>query len=236
MKKWTKKEKGQIKTAHDAVVAALENGYNLEYITPTADGRTIAWDGGNYQFVLLNDENEVIFPDDDKPETAIDNMFIISDNYPNTNFDGFAAYLTSKYEGTSLEVTTGVDVGYNDDITTVTYKGTSEVTIRTNSELCNFIMDSGIVNHYGVALKATVNTDKENYHCYAKLMDTTVYGNGVEPTPLFAGGQGTKENPYLLKTIVELTKGESLKSNIQLVFNNCLLASQIAKELSLLNK
>ena len=34
--------------------------------------------------------------------------------------------------------------------------------------------------------------------------------------------------PYLLKTIVELTNGKSLESNIKLVYNNCKLASRIA--------
>ena len=47
---------------------------------------------------------------------------------------------------------------------------------------------------------------------------------------------GKATTPFLLKRITELTGGESLASNIKLVFNNCLLASQIAKELSLLNK
>lgn len=42
--------------------------------------------------------------------------------------------------------------------------------------------------------------------------------------------KGKDTTPYLLKKIVEITKGDSLKSNIQLVFNNCKLASNIAKE------
>ena len=42
---------------------------------------------------------------------------------------------------------------------------------------------------------------------------------------------GNKTTPFLLAKIKELTGGESLKSNIQLVYNNCALASNIAKEL-----
>lgn len=45
------------------------------------------------------------------------------------------------------------------------------------------------------------------------------------------GIKGKETTPYLLKTIKDLTKGESLESNIKLVFNNCLLATQIAKGL-----
>ena len=43
---------------------------------------------------------------------------------------------------------------------------------------------------------------------------------------------GNKTTPYLLAKIKEITKGNSLNSNIQLVFNNCKFASQIASYLS----
>ena len=42
---------------------------------------------------------------------------------------------------------------------------------------------------------------------------------------------GKRITPFLLKTIVEETNGESLKANIHLVQNNCILAANIAKEL-----
>lgn len=43
---------------------------------------------------------------------------------------------------------------------------------------------------------------------------------------------GKKITPFLLSRIEQITKGESLKSNIQLVLNNARLASKIAVELS----
>ncbi len=42
---------------------------------------------------------------------------------------------------------------------------------------------------------------------------------------------GNKTTPYLLAKIKEITGGNSLDANIQLVFNNCRLASEIAKNL-----
>lgn len=42
------------------------------------------------------------------------------------------------------------------------------------------------------------------------------------------GIKGKDQTPFLLKTITDLTGGESLASNIQLVFNNCKLAAKIA--------
>ncbi len=42
------------------------------------------------------------------------------------------------------------------------------------------------------------------------------------------GIKGKDTTPYLLKTIVKLTNGKSLESNIKLVYNNCKLASKLA--------
>jgi len=47
-----------------------------------------------------------------------------------------------------------------------------------------------------------------------------------------AGVKGKETTPYLLAKIAEITKGESLKSNIQLVYSNCKLASQISVNLN----
>ena len=45
------------------------------------------------------------------------------------------------------------------------------------------------------------------------------------------GIKGKESTPFLLKTIVELTGGDSLESNIALVLNNAIVGAQIAKEL-----
>ncbi len=47
-----------------------------------------------------------------------------------------------------------------------------------------------------------------------------------------AGVKGKETTPYLLAKIAEITKGESLKSNIQLVYSNCKLASKISASLN----
>lgn len=46
------------------------------------------------------------------------------------------------------------------------------------------------------------------------------------------GIHGKDVTPFLLKTIVELTNGDSLESNIKLVLNNAKLGANIAKELT----
>ena len=49
------------------------------------------------------------------------------------------------------------------------------------------------------------------------------------------GIQGKETTPFLLARVKDLTGGDSLESNIQLVFNNARVASQTAVELSKLN-
>lgn len=50
------------------------------------------------------------------------------------------------------------------------------------------------------------------------------------------GIHGKQTTPFLLNKIQKITAGKSLEANIQLVFNNVRLATQIATELSKLNK
>ena len=64
-------------------------------------------------------------------------------------------------------------------------------------------------------------------------LDKKVIDKAIEEALNKAEQQGIKGKavtPFLLKTIVELTDGESLESNIKLVLNNAVLGAQIAKE------
>ena len=64
-------------------------------------------------------------------------------------------------------------------------------------------------------------------------MDKKVIDEAVKKALDMADQQGIKGKaitPFLLKTIVELTKGDSLESNIKLVLNNDKLGAQIIKE------
>jgi pseudouridine-5'-phosphate glycosidase len=66
-------------------------------------------------------------------------------------------------------------------------------------------------------------------------MDQNVIDEAIK-TALFkmeeAGIKGKESTPFLLKTIVELTGGDSLESNIQLILNNAKVGANISKKLS----
>lgn len=66
-------------------------------------------------------------------------------------------------------------------------------------------------------------------------MDKEVINNAIEDALKSMDKEGIKgkdTTPYLLKRIVEITKGDSLESNIKLVLNNALVGALIAKEYS----
>ena len=65
--------------------------------------------------------------------------------------------------------------------------------------------------------------------------DKEIINNAIEKALKMAdekGISGKDITPFLLKTIVELTNGDSLESNIKLVLNNAKLGAEIALELS----
>lgn len=65
-------------------------------------------------------------------------------------------------------------------------------------------------------------------------LDETIMNNAINEALVSMKAlniTGKKTTPYLLAKVKDLTGGESLKANIALVYNNCLLASQIAKYL-----
>lgn len=66
-------------------------------------------------------------------------------------------------------------------------------------------------------------------------MDAKVINDAIEKALKEADEQGIKgkeTTPFLLKTIVELTGGDSLESNIRLVINNAIVGAEISKEYS----
>ncbi len=70
-------------------------------------------------------------------------------------------------------------------------------------------------------------------------MDYDIITNAINDAVKEAEAKGIKgkeSTPFLLAKVKEITGGDSLESNIQLVYNNAMLGAQLAVELSKLNK
>ena len=64
-------------------------------------------------------------------------------------------------------------------------------------------------------------------------MDSIIINDAIEKALKMADEQGIKGKeitPFLLKNIVDITGGDSLESNIQLILNNAALGAEISKE------
>ncbi len=119
-------------------------------------------------------------------------------------------------------------VGYQTDVLPAFYTRTSKynVDVQLNSpdEIAKMIEAKWELGLNGGILIA--NPIPQEYSLDESIMNEAIDKALSMMNDL--GIKGKDTTPYLLKTIKDLTKGESLASNIKLVFNNCLLASQIA--------
>lgn len=127
-------------------------------------------------------------------------------------------------------------VGYQTDYLPAFYTRTSEYKLEYRMDTPKEIAESLYAKEQ-LGLKGGMlitNPIPEEYS-----LDETLMNNAISQAIKEMNEQniiGKQTTPFLLKRISEITGGDSLASNIKLVYNNCLLASLIAKELSNLNK
>ena len=136
--------------------------------------------------------------------------------------------------GLTLEYleTKAVDViGYKTDLLPAFYTSKSDFKVNhrldTPEEIADLINAKWEIGMPGGVL--VTNQIPVEYEMDKEIIDKAINEAIVEMDKL--GITGNKTTPYLLAKIKEITGGDSLDSNIKLVYNNCLLASLIAKNL-----
>lgn len=126
--------------------------------------------------------------------------------------------------------TKGVPViGYQTDYLPAFFTSSSpyKVNFRLNSpeEIAQFLKCKWEIELKGGAVIA--NPIPKEYEVEEKLINKAIDDAIIEMEKKNITGKDT--TPFLLGKVVELTKGKSLEANINLVFNNCKLAAEIAK-------
>lgn len=104
--------------------------------------------------------------------------------------------------------------------------------IEDCADAANIIYQKRINNLPGGVL--ITNPIPEKY-----AMDSKIINEAIEKALKLADEQNIKGKnitPFLLKNIVDLTGGDSLESNIQLVLNNAAIGAEISKEVCKLNE
>lgn len=132
--------------------------------------------------------------------------------------------------------TKGVPVlGYQTDVLPAFYTSKSPYKLNSRVESVEEIAQMDKVSHeLGLSAGSlVVNPIPTEHELDAAYIDEIIAQAVVEAEK--AGITGKDMTPFLLGKIVELTDGESLKANIQLVYNNAKVGARIAKAYSELN-
>jgi pseudouridine-5'-phosphate glycosidase len=129
--------------------------------------------------------------------------------------------------------TQGVPVlGYRTDTLPAFYTRESDQTVDYNmpsaSDIADFIKAKWEMQLHGGAIIA--NPIPEEFAMNSNVIDTAI-NQALEEMDA-QGVAGKESTPFLLARVAQLTGGDSLASNIQLVFNNARLATEIAVALS----
>ncbi|MBQ8292855.1 MAG: pseudouridine-5'-phosphate glycosidase [Bacilli bacterium] len=121
-------------------------------------------------------------------------------------------------------------LGYGTDKLPAFYTRTSEYDVNfrvdTPKEIADILKYKWEMNLNGGVL--VTNPVPAEYSLDENVMNKAISEALAEAEALNITGK--KVTPFLLAKIKDITGGESLKSNIQLVLNNCALASKIAAE------
>src|SRR5690554_1398882 len=140
--------------------------------------------------------------------------------------------------GLTLEYleTKGVPVlGYKTDELPAFYTIKSGFKVDFNMDSPKSIADL-IHTKWSLSLEGGVlitNPIPEEFSMDEALIEKVISDDVVEASKL--GVKGKETTPFLLSKIKEITKGDSLDSNIQLVYNNARLAAEVAVELTKLD-
>ncbi len=176
---------GKNKTMTDALDDVFDKGYDLTKLTPTSEKYNIVWDSVNDRMVLLNDQREIVFPKE-KMSANKDLYVIVStkDEIKNTYKD-YSFYLRDNFNNNqeiSLSISNGIDVGNNENITSISYANETKhtVAIRTNGGTLNINASQDTVNHFGWVKKLNVQSVATNdcYHEYGFVGELKTFASG----------------------------------------------------------
>lgn len=160
-------------TVHETIKYLETKGYAIDKLTPQDK---------SFEFVYLQKENvfgilenkKVIYPEANATNEITPNIWRFTSKSPNSVSDQYSYYLLDNCEG-SVNVGGGVDVGNNEDITTINhtntkYKGT--VLIRTDSLATSLNIRStlGSIMHFGTAGEANIEkVSFSGFYEYGKI-------------------------------------------------------------------
>ena len=169
---------GKAETPTEAIEAVKESGYLVEKLAAKTSKYKIVWNQKDNEFALLDEEEKAVAG---KVSSNAYENWVFADSYNAEK--GYSVYLNSGYSGNStLDITTGLDVGENTSVDVVNYSKTTkakDVTIRTNGGTLNIDADTDSVRHYAKADKIVVDAvAPHSYHEFGVVLGDIVAKKG----------------------------------------------------------
>ena len=163
---------GKAETPTEAIEAVKESGYLVEKLAAKTSKYKIVWNQKDNEFALLDEEEKAVAG---KVSSNAYENWVFADSY--NAEEGYSVYLNSGYSGNStLDITTGLDVGENASVEVVNYTKTTEakdVTIRTNGGTLNIDADTDSVRHYSLVDSVNIaSCAMSSYHEYGNVEGT----------------------------------------------------------------
>ena len=169
---------GKAETPTEAIEAVKESGYLVEKLAAKTSKYKIVWNQKDNEFALLDEEEKAVAG---KVSSNAYENWVFADSY---NADkGYSVYLNSGYSGNStLDITTGLDVGENTNVDVVNYTNTESakhVVIRTNGGKLTVSAPLDTVEHYEKADKVVVDAvAPHSYHEFGVVLGDIVAKKG----------------------------------------------------------
>lgn len=177
---------GKNDTPHDAVEDLIDGGLNVNKLTPTTNGYNYVYDLENDEMILLDESMNLVAPEHRTLRESKISYFVFIENeneLTNNVYNGYSFYLKNEFTSdNSLEVSTGIDVGENSSITSITYKNSTKQTalIRTNGGTLNVNAPNDTINHYGwvkeLDVTSVATSDCFHEHGYVGNLNTFTTG------------------------------------------------------------
>ena len=169
---------GKAETPTEAIEAVKESGYLVEKLAAKTSKYKIVWNQKDNEFALLDEEEKALAG---KVSSNAYENWVFADSYKAD--EKYSVYLNSGYSGNStLDITTGLDVGENTNVDVVNYSKTTkakDVTIRTNGGTLNIDADTDSVRHYAKADKIVVDAvAPHSYHEFGVVLGDIVAKKG----------------------------------------------------------
>ena len=160
---------GKAETPTEAIEAVKESGYLVEKLAAKTSKYKIVWNQKDNEFALLDEEEKALAG---KVSSNAYENWVFADSYKAD--EKYSVYLNSGYSGNStLDITTGLDVGENSNIEVVNYTNTESakhVVIRTNGGELTVNAPLDTVEHYEKADKVVITSiANESFHEYGEV-------------------------------------------------------------------